>query len=63
MMKQTDILTKVNTILDRSVINTKKALATELDITRPTLDSRMSGRSDWKKLEVKWINYIYSQLK
>ena len=53
---------KVLYILTYSVINTKKDLAEELGITRPTLDSRMSGKSEWKKLEIKWINHIYFEM-
>ena len=36
----------------------KVTLSQELGITRPTLDSRLSGSSVWKKLEVKWINHL-----
>jgi len=63
-MKQTvDITYKVNEILKRSVFNTKKLLSEGLDISRPTLDSRMSGKTKWGKLEKHWINYIYKKLK
>jgi len=36
----------------------KGCLAKELGITRPTLDSRLSGKTKWKILEVKWINKL-----
>lgn len=58
-----DIDYKVEQILQRSVINTKKLLALELDISRPTLNSRMRGKTEWGKLEKNWIGYIYSKLK
>jgi DNA invertase Pin-like site-specific DNA recombinase len=37
---------------------TKKELSEELDISRPTLDSRLNNRSKWKKLEQKWISKL-----
>ena len=37
---------------------TKKELSEELDISRPTLDSRLNSRSKWKKLEQKWISKL-----
>lgn len=48
-------------ILTRLKIFTKKELSEELGITRPTLDARISERSKWKKLEEKWINYLYTE--
>jgi predicted DNA-binding transcriptional regulator len=60
MVKSIDY--KVEQILQRSVINTKKLLAIELGISRPTLNSRMSGKTKWGKLEKNWIGYIYSKL-
>lgn len=52
---------KAEFILRYSDINTKVALSEELGISRPTLDSRLSGNSEWKKLEIKTINSIYNQ--
>jgi len=40
---------------------TKKSLSEELGITRPTLDTRLSGLSKWKKLEGKWVHYLSNQ--
>jgi hypothetical protein len=54
---------KVEKIFEKSVFNTKKDLAAEFGISRPTLDSRLSGNSKWKRLEEKWINYLFNQLK
>ena len=34
---------------------TKKELSEALDISRPTLDSRLSGKTNWRKLEIKFI--------
>lgn len=63
-MKQTiDTTYKAHQLLERSVFNTKKLLAAELDMSRPTLDSRLSGKTEWGKLEKHWINFIYSKLK
>lgn len=62
-MKQTiSTAYKANELLQRSVFNTKKLLAVELDMSRPTLDSRLYGKTKWGKLEKYWINYIYSKL-
>lgn len=60
VIKDTDY--KVEQVLLRSVINTKKLLALELGISRPTLNSRMIGKTKWGKLEKNWIGYIYSKL-
>ena len=38
----------------------KIELCKELGITRPTLDARLSGKSEWKVLEVKWISALYN---
>lgn len=62
MKQMVDITVKVQEILNKSVFNTKKSLAQELDMSRPTLDSRLSGKTKWGKLEKHWINYIYSKL-
>lgn len=63
-MKQSiDINYKVQHLLKQSIFNTKKLLAAELDMSRPTLDSRLNGKTDWRKLEKHWINFIYSKLK
>lgn len=57
-----DTTYKAKQLLERSVFNTKKLLAVELDMSRPTLDSRLKGKTKWGKLEKHWINYIYSKL-
>ena len=54
---------KANELLERSVFNTKKMLAVELDMSRPTLDSRLNDKTKWRKLEKHRINYIYNKLK
>lgn len=51
---------KIVHLLDRDYI-TKVELAKELDISRPTLDSRINGKSGWKKLEESWIIREYSK--
>ena len=62
-MKQTiDTTYKANELVRRSVFNTKKLLSAELDMSRPTLDSRLNRKTEWGKLEKYWINYIYSKL-
>lgn len=38
----------------------KIELAEELGISRPSLDRKLSGDSKWKKLEVYWINKLWS---
>ena len=38
---------------------TKKTLAKSLGISRPTLDSRLAGKSNWKLLEVEEVNRLY----
>lgn len=53
---------KVTKILSNSVIRTKMNLAEELGISRPTLDARLKT-GNWKKLEIKFINYVFSKLK
>jgi len=48
---------KVLTLIrDKNI--SKKRLAEELDISRPTLDSRLSGKSKWKTLEANYIKYL-----
>lgn len=51
--------TKKATTLIRTGLFNKKSLADELGITRPTLDARFHSEASWKKLEIKWINYLY----
>lgn len=41
---------------------TKISFCKELGISRPTLDSRLEGKSKWKKLEHKWISLLYDEL-
>lgn len=53
---------KAKEILERSVFNTKKLLAEELDMSRPTLNSRLDGKSKWGKLERNWISYLYKKI-
>lgn len=53
---------KANELLERSVFNTKRLLSEELDMSRPTLDSRLSGKTEWGKLEKNWVNYLYKKL-
>lgn len=47
-----------------SLINTSRyskiELAEELGISRPSLDRKLSGDSKWKKLEIYWINKLWS---
>jgi hypothetical protein len=42
-------------------VYTKTRLAKDLGVSRPTLDSRTSGRSKWKKLEVDHINRVFNE--
>ncbi len=51
---------KANRIISLGKFN-KKELSEELGITRPTLDTRLSGDSEWKKLEIKWVNKLYTE--
>jgi len=49
------------TLLIRTGLFNKTSLAEELGITRPTLDARFKKESSWKKLEIKWIDYLYKE--
>ncbi len=49
----------VNTLLDEGVYNKKQLSIDELGISRPTLYTRLEGKSEWKKLEIKWISVLY----
>ena len=40
---------------------TKKSLALRLGISRPTLDSRLQGKSKWKTLEIGAVEAIYKK--
>lgn len=57
-MEKSRTTDRVNFLLNSNKY-TKMELAGELDISRPTLDSRLTGKSAWKKLEVKFINKVY----
>lgn len=59
-MKNVTITDKVNHLLNSGFYD-KKTLAEELDISRPTLDARLSGKSDWKRLEANWIKWEYNE--
>jgi hypothetical protein len=48
----------VLTLLQEEVFN-KITMSEELDVSRPTLNSRIEGRTQWKKLERKWIHHLY----
>lgn len=52
---------KAQFFLDRGIYNKRQLSEDELGISRPTLDSRLSGTSEWKKLEVKWLNVLYDE--
>jgi DNA invertase Pin-like site-specific DNA recombinase len=55
---------KANNIIHKSRdFGTKRELAMELGISRPTLDTRLDESSKWKKLEIKWIDKLYNDLK
>ena len=43
-------------------VMTKVELAEELGISRPTLNSRLSSKTNWKKLETKHINKLYDEI-
>lgn len=64
-MKAEEIRGKMTTKLVQRMIDlsyhTKKDLAEMLDISRPTLDSRLSGRSKWKKLEMNFIRILWAK--
>lgn len=55
---------KVVTVTDiaNQLLNTgkynKKTLSEELGISRPTLDARLSGVSEWKKLEKNYLKLL-----
>lgn len=53
---------KATTTVARKILSTttfnKKTLANELGISRPTLDKRLDGISEWKKLEIKWLSTL-----
>lgn len=51
---------KANSLMDLGDFN-KVSLAKELGITRPTLDTRLNGSSEWKVLETKWIDILYNR--
>ena len=51
---------QANKIISTGVFN-KRGLSEELGITRPTLDTKLTGNSEWKKLEIKWINKLYTE--
>lgn len=61
-MKTITITDKVNELLNSGTYD-KKTLAEELDISRPTLDARLSGKSLWKRLETGWIKLKYNEYK
>jgi hypothetical protein len=63
MKQMEDTIGKVEVLLERSVFNTKKLLSIELGMSRPTLNSRLDGRTEWGKLEKNWINHIYKKIK
>lgn len=48
---------KANRIISLNYFS-KKELSEELGISRPTLDTRLSNMSKWKKLEAKWISKL-----
>lgn len=56
-----EITTSQVATLIRTGLFNKKSLAAELGISRPTLDTRISGESSWKKLEIKWVDYLYEE--
>lgn len=47
--------------LDKGIYNKRQLSEDELGVSRPTLDSRLSGESEWKKLEIKWLNVLYDE--
>ena len=47
-------------LLTKKVL-TKKKMASKLDMSRPTLYSRLESRSKWKKHEIKKLNKIYGR--
>lgn len=49
---------KVNKLISISDIGNKVLMAQELDMSRPTLDSRLKGESEWRKLEKNRIDYL-----
>jgi DNA invertase Pin-like site-specific DNA recombinase len=48
---------QANKIIDKEIL-TKKGLAEELGISRPTLDKRLTEETKWKVLEEKWIKHL-----
>lgn len=55
---------KVNYIMTNSeTLSTKHEMSKELDLSRPTFNSRMDGKTEWRKLEVNYINRLFNELK
>lgn len=55
---------KVNYIMSNSeTLSTKHEMSKELDLSRPTFNSRMDGKTEWRKLEVNYINKLFNELK
>lgn len=52
------LINTTNQVIDLLQKMSKTDLAKELGISRPTLDSRLSGSTKWKVLEVKWISSL-----
>lgn len=51
--------TKVLCLIDKGRYN-KIMLAKELGISRPALNKKILGTTEWKKLEIYWIDKLYN---
>lgn len=52
---------KIEVIMQISKICNKRKLAEEIGISRPTLNSRLSGKSEWTKTEEKYIETLFKK--
>lgn len=53
-----DYVLRANKVMEGREFHNKKLLAQELDMSRPTLDSRLSGKTEWRKLEKHRLDYL-----
>ena len=60
--EQSEITREVQRMLDLG-FTYKKALIRYLEISAPTLNSRLSGKSEWRKGEVALIEQLRAEMK
>lgn len=44
------------------LFDSKRRMAEELSLSRPTLDSRLSGKTKWKLIERNWIKFLHRKI-